>query len=272
MSGAYREAAGVLEVVLSRKLGLRAAALAPHVKNKRKVLALVARTLEHQAPLERAVVSVPGAARKLEAAVPNRAMRLLMLFDLLLGAGKISGGGKAARAVKELKEPLAKILAPLAQAIKAKADANAAEADAAAATGPPRYVRVNTLRATVTEAKVELRRFLAASRRKARGGSGGGGDAGGGVGGGNIGDATDDDNECDEGGEGGEGGDAAARASGRVGSVWADPHVANLLACRPGRGVEFHSHPRVVDGSWILQDKARYLDLLLFLGRQLWRI
>ena len=34
MSSAYREAAGVLDVVLSRKRGLRAAAMAPEVKNK----------------------------------------------------------------------------------------------------------------------------------------------------------------------------------------------------------------------------------------------
>jgi len=37
MSAAYREAAGVLQLVLSKKRGLRSAALAPHIKNKRKV-------------------------------------------------------------------------------------------------------------------------------------------------------------------------------------------------------------------------------------------
>ena len=37
MSAAYREAAGVLQLVLSKKRGLRSAALASHIKNKRKV-------------------------------------------------------------------------------------------------------------------------------------------------------------------------------------------------------------------------------------------
>ena len=122
MTSAYREAAGVLDVVLSRKRGLRAAAMAPSVKNKRKVLALVTRTLQSQASLEAAVRGVPGASKKLVAAVPGRAMRLLMLYDLLLGQGKISGGGKAARAVKDLKEPLEKALP---KGAKAEADANA---------------------------------------------------------------------------------------------------------------------------------------------------
>ena len=254
MSGAYREAAGVLEMVLSRKRGLRAAALAPHVVNKKRVLALVAKTLENQEHLERAVAAVKGAQKKLQAAVPNRAMRLLLLYDLLLGSGKISGGGKAARAVKDLEPPLARLLAPVAAANCAAAEAARASeaAGAAAAAGggpgqaPPRYVRVNPLRGTsVAEAEAELRAFLAgaasasastsantsasASASAAGGGGGGAAVAGAGTG----------------------AGVGAERAE--APAVWRDEHVANLLACRPPRGVEFHSHPRVASGAWILQ-------------------
>ena len=80
----------------------------------------MARTLQYQSDLERAVAAIKGASQKLQTAVPNRAMRLLLLYDLLLGSGRIDGGGKASRAVKELKEPLAKFLAPVRPQLRHK--------------------------------------------------------------------------------------------------------------------------------------------------------
>lgn len=264
MSGAYREAANVLEVVLSRKRGLRTAALAAHVKNKRKVLALVTRTLQNQHHLERAVTAVKGCSKKLQAAVPSRSLRLLLLYDLVLGRGKIDGGGKAARAVKEFQEPLSRLLAPIARAIKA-ADAAAAAADANGDGSAPtvRFVRVNTLKMTVEAAEEELLAFVqGGSARRARRAEKEGGEQDAEV----DSDKEDDEDEADE-GEDEDNGQEAVRtaevepvemkqASDRK-LVWRDEHVDNLLACLPGKGAEFFSHPRVRDGSWILQDKAR---------------
>ena len=161
MTSEYREAAGVLDVVLSRKRGLRAAAMAPEVKNKRKVLALVTRTLQFQSILEKAVKAVPGAAQKLSTAIPGRAMRLLMLYDLLFGQGKISGGGKAARMVKSLKEELEKVL-PARDELRPITTASTTGShirDNAEQTMPemPRYVRVNTLKMTLEEGEIALR-------------------------------------------------------------------------------------------------------------------
>jgi len=228
MSSAYREAAGVLEVVLSRKRGLRAAALAPHVKNKRKVLALVTRTVENQAHIERAIAETKGAAKKIAAAVPNRAMRLLMLYDLLLGSGKISGGGKASRACKELKGPLAKILEPIAAAHRA---ALAAEA-IGGKNGPPRYVRVNPVRAQggLDEEIQDLRQHIAETLRAHRQQQSHAGES-----------KLPESHETEQ----------EARDLVRV-----DPHVSNLLVCASVKGLEFHNHPKVLNGSWILQDKA----------------
>ena len=95
MTSAYREAAGVLDVVLSRKRGLRAAPWRQAL-NKRKVLALVTRTLQSQR-LRGGRARRAGASKKLVAAVPGRAMRLLMLYDLLLGREDIRGRQAARR-------------------------------------------------------------------------------------------------------------------------------------------------------------------------------
>jgi len=229
-------------------------------------LALVARTLQYQGDLERAVAAIKGASQKLQAAVPNRAMRLLLLYDLLLGSGKIDGGGKASRAVKELKDPLSKFLAP----VKAAAEAQAAREAALNVAGeqpltPLRYVRVNTIKvSSLDEAEEELRQHLMTShaahvkaveqqekRLRDRGGaamvaapegsvpdnSNGhiNADAG----------ASDDEDSFEEESD-------ASKSS----AVWRDAHVANLLVCRPPPGTRFHDHPRVMSGCWILQDKA----------------
>ena len=71
-------------------------------------------------------------------------MRLLMLYDMLLGRGKIDGGGKAVRAMKEWKEALADSIGPEALAA-AKAAAGSAHTGAGGGveggTATPRYVR-----------------------------------------------------------------------------------------------------------------------------------
>ena len=219
MSSAYREAAGVLDLVLTRKRGIRTAALADGVKRKKQTVALVSRTLECKDELEAAVASVAGAEKALKKAVPGRAMRLLMLYDLLLGRGKIAGGGKASRAVKELAEPLAAAIAP----VKARRDAEAAAAaESAAEAGslgcmPPRYVRVNTLKSKdLGAAQAALCEAVAEQvLNSARAG--------------------------------------AAEPTGSAG-VAVDPHVHALLACPAG--IELHAHEAVEEGGWILQDKA----------------
>jgi hypothetical protein len=182
-----------------------------------------------------------GAQKKLESAVPGRAMRLLMLYDLLLGQGKISGGGKAARAVKELKDPLAKLLAP----VRAANLAATAAAEKGQGLGPLRYVRVNTLKTSVVASEAELEAFLAAAvaaaahhHRPEKEAAAA---------------ATAAAVSVSVNQAGGGDGDVAAKEP----LVWRDEHVAALLACRPPKGAEFFSHPRVKDGSWILQDKAR---------------
>lgn len=221
------------------------------------MLALVARTLQYQSDLERAVAAIKGASQKLQTAVPNRAMRLLLLYDLLLGSGRIDGGGKASRAVKELKEPLAKFLAP----VKAAAEAQAAREAALNIAGeqplaPLRYVRVNTIKASsLDEAEAELQDHLVASHaahakavkqqeKRLRDRSGAAAEAApeGGA-------SINDDSASDAGSD-------LESVTAASCMVWWDTHVANLLVCRPPPGTRFHDHPRVVSGCWILQDKA----------------
>jgi 16S rRNA C967 or C1407 C5-methylase (RsmB/RsmF family) len=279
MSAAYREAAEVLKVVLSRKRGLRAAALAPHVKNKRKVLALVSRTLQNQGHLESAVAATRGAQKKLVAAIPNRAMRLLILYDLLLGSGKISGGGKAVRVVKELQEPLARLLAPVAKALRlAEAAAAKAQAEADASGSDllgrarnsgganPRYVRVNTIKTTLPTAVAELKQYLSetwkaanelkASKQQKQAATAA-------ANGKNDKDSSSGDGSGDGNGSGDGSGDGSSSATSPTPPhpsddelVCVDAHVSNLVACAPLKGLMFHAHPRVMDGSWVLQDKA----------------
>ena len=57
MSEAYREASSVLDLVLRRKASLKAAALAPSVRNKRRAFALATETLRHVARLDAAVAA-----------------------------------------------------------------------------------------------------------------------------------------------------------------------------------------------------------------------
>ena len=94
MAAAYREAADVLDQVLKRKASLKAAALAPRVKNKRKAFALAAETLRHARRLD-AAVAAAGVGEKLRALRAPRALLLLLLYDLLVSERqKIEGGGK----------------------------------------------------------------------------------------------------------------------------------------------------------------------------------
>lgn len=216
MSSAYREAATVMDAVLSRKVGLRSAALGPNVQNKKKTMALVTRALEYKNDIEQAIESIPGAREKLNTIIPGRAMRLLMIYDLILGNGKISGGGKASRACKDLKEQLTVLLASVKKAKDEK--------EALIVKEPVRrWIRVNTIKTNIQQAEEELKSYIAPLVTESEDGS-------------------------------------LKRKHEEASSelVSRDTHVANLLLCQAPHGLSFYNHPRVVDGSWILQDKARY--------------
>jgi 16S rRNA C967 or C1407 C5-methylase (RsmB/RsmF family) len=199
-------------------------------------MALVTRTLEYKNDIEGAIESIPGAKEKLQSIIPGRAMRLLMIYDLILGNGKISGGGKAARACKDLKDQL---LEKLASVKKAKDESEAS------LTQEPvkRWVRVNTIKTTIQRAEQELKDFVTAPATPSA-----------------VASPSSDKQDAKESNPLKRKQDISedtSRLSSESSPVSRDLHVDNLLLCIAPPGLAFYSHPRVQDGSWILQDKAR---------------
>ena len=149
-----RQAADILKKLLRADASgvggstIKSLALAPHVKEKKAVYAVVCETLRHLQLLKH-IESSTGLLAKQQRLTPQAAY--VLLYDLLLGQG-IKPHGPAERAVLAYRDILTDQLA----ASKAAVGLKSAAADNAEDPWP-RYVRVNLLKMTTQEALSWLR-------------------------------------------------------------------------------------------------------------------
>ncbi|CAL1129189.1 unnamed protein product [Cladocopium goreaui] len=126
MAKLYREAGRVVDDVVSGRCGLKAALYAQDLEKPRAVCKLASAALSNQRALSSALR---------QARLEETGIFLVMAFELLVGSGKIRGGGQLRRRM----EKKLKILK------KGFNDAGGAEQPSAFAQ-LPRYVRINSLR------------------------------------------------------------------------------------------------------------------------------
>jgi putative methyltransferase len=149
----YHEAADVLHAVLNGR-GLKDATYGSKLRHTKAVYAIVAETLRHRRLLDSIALS-GGLTKAAKAAdVQDLSAVIVMAYELLMGEGKIKGGGKLKRVVveslasmKKSKAVLEKsIAATVKKASKASKSAGTAAAVSEVSFDPasvPRYIRVN---------------------------------------------------------------------------------------------------------------------------------
>ncbi len=150
----YHEAADVLHAVLNGR-GLKDATYGSKLKHTKAVYALVAETLRHRRLLDSIALRGGLTAAAKAADIQDLSAVIVMAYELLMGEGKIKGGGKLKRTVVESLESMKKARKHLEQeiaaAVKAKAKAKSAgtDSDSVASFDPataPRYIRVNRVK------------------------------------------------------------------------------------------------------------------------------
>jgi hypothetical protein len=150
MSQLYMQVAEVIEKWIAKKGGLKTLAFAKNVRQNAAVYSLSAETLKYKPTLEALLQSAGAATAALRLEV-RPALLLVMSYDLLFGHGKIDGGGKVKRLLCEHEAKLRTELARLKGRVGARSDCELLPAALRAQTAFPRFVRVNTLLATVSE-------------------------------------------------------------------------------------------------------------------------
>jgi putative methyltransferase len=167
MSLEYTQAANAVRAVLEGRAGLKSAIFeaGKGSRNLKRVYALTCEALRRAPALEAAAAGVPALAGALRAREIDRALFIVLAYELLWGAGRIKGGGAVRRVVVEAEAALR--AATGAVAARGGGGGGGGGAAAAAPTGasagvgdaPPaasRWVRVNTLLATVRGAAAAL--------------------------------------------------------------------------------------------------------------------
>ncbi|CEO96878.1 hypothetical protein PBRA_005482 [Plasmodiophora brassicae] len=157
MSLNYQVAGRVLDTLLRNHAGLKSLLFgqAQHLvgsANKRAVYALVCQTLKYRTVILQCMQGT--ALAKVAKVSKNRAVILIMVYEMLFGKGKIHGGGALRRAVLENESVLRSRLARQKQAASASTNEDLLPDIHRTILKLPRFVRVNTLKTTV-EAAVE---------------------------------------------------------------------------------------------------------------------
>jgi len=157
----YHEAADVLHAVLNGR-GLKDATYGSKLKHTKAVYALVAETLRHRRLLDSIALRGGLTAAAKAADIQDLSAVIVMAYELLMGEGKIKGGGKLKRTVvdnldsmKKSRKRLEKEIAAAVKSAEAKAKSAGTVAEAPSKFDPssvPRYIRVNRVKQTSMKA------------------------------------------------------------------------------------------------------------------------
>lgn len=221
-SSPYHEAGWLLNEHLEKRRGIKSIAFEGGKKRKndassapdKRTYATVCKTMQHLSTINEVLNADGGRLRKAIGfdSVRNKGLLYVMLHELLYGIHKsIRGGGKIKRMITKHEKEL-------------RRKAEECVGKKSAAVNFPRYVRVNTLRSSVSDVVDRLKTDLAA--------------------------------KSDEGTEGGD--------SPQTASVYADAHVPDLLVLPPSASSWLHqNHELVKDGKIVLQDKSSCFSALV---------
>ena len=161
MSFEYTAAATALRAVLEGRRSVKNAIFdgASGVRNVKRVYALVCETLRRAALLEAACAAVPAVHAALNADICDRALVLVLVYEVLYGAGTVKGGGVAKRLVVDNESALrvaAGAPPKAARAARAASAPSSLEETGGGGGDGARWVRVNTLIGTVKSALATL--------------------------------------------------------------------------------------------------------------------
>ncbi|KAL6057706.1 putative 28S rRNA (cytosine-C(5))-methyltransferase [Balamuthia mandrillaris] len=217
MSTLYADAAFVLGKLARGEGSLRNLAFSDKVSQKKAVYALVVETLKYMEIIHKLLLSAKFFQEN-KALKRQSALIAIMVFDLILGKGKIQGGGNLKKMLLKYKSALVAALVRLKVRSKAKTneDLLPEHIRQSQSLSLPRYARVNLLKTNVASV---LQHFSSANNKKAK-------------------------KEADE-----EKDDSPLSLSPTL-----DEHLSDLLVFPPH--TDLHAHPMVLNGELILQDKA----------------
>ncbi|CAH0479481.1 unnamed protein product [Peronospora belbahrii] len=165
MSELYKEAATLLYKLEQRQAGLKTMAYAESTVHKRSSFALVCETLRYKPLLRELLMAVPECHKALKMSKdvkkPPPALVFVALYDLLFGRQKIQGGGYVKKTFMQYQTAFRAALARLK--IKRKVASNEAllplENRKKQHLAMPRYVRFNTLLASMEEIEAFMREY-----------------------------------------------------------------------------------------------------------------
>lgn len=149
MSGTYVEAGKVLGMALRDKVGIRSLLYREDDGqgglNRKKVFALVCKTLKDKDRLLQIAKRVPECGIERERNLERKWMRIVMLWDLLFGARKIQGGGR-------VKKQMMEYCAQFQEILKEKGWNSDENREKVPVNGRPlRFARVNTLKCSMDD-------------------------------------------------------------------------------------------------------------------------
>ncbi|CAI5735126.1 unnamed protein product [Peronospora destructor] len=163
MSELYKEAATLLHKLEKRQGGLKSLAYADSTVHKRSSFALVCETLRYKPLLRELLATLPECHKALKTpkdAKEPSALVFVALYDLLFGRQRIQGGGYVKKAFLQHETAFRAALARLK--IKHKVASNEAllpPENRQQHLALPRYVRVNTLLASIEEIEAFTREY-----------------------------------------------------------------------------------------------------------------
>ena len=153
MSVLYQQAADILQAVLDRKGGLKSLAYDEKVSNKRSSYALVCQTMKYKRHLDVLLENV-NCTFEMKKMKP-RSLGYIVLYDLLIGRGKITGGGHVKKVWMKHSVLLKSALVDYLAEKGVKTVSELLPKLLRTANAFPRYARVNTLQIS-TEKVLEL--------------------------------------------------------------------------------------------------------------------
>jgi putative methyltransferase len=252
MSMVYQTAAKILDQFLKRRGGIKTLCYAPGVTNCKAVYALVCETLKFKDVLEALMAATKDFSSNRDVKGLRPTLRLLLVYELVLGKGKIQGGGAVKKVLLRYQNALKTSL------VRAKIKAGVADNDELLPdylrnlVSVPRYVRINRLKMTMraTVAFFEKRGYTLIDSPDGAAAAV----------------ATADGDATAAAVSHGDGERAAALTTTTLPTAetpatvpsekefWIDAHVCDLLAFAPN--TDLHDCKLVDNGALILQDKA----------------
>jgi putative methyltransferase len=235
MSLEYTQAANAVRAVLDGRAGLKSAIFeaGKGSRNLKRVYALTCESLRRAPALEAAAAGIPSLSGALRSREVDRALFLVLSYELLWGAGRIKGGGAVRRVVVAAEGALRAATGAVVTRGGGSGSGGGGGARAVAPTGASagagdahpaasRWVRVNTLLGSVRGAAAAL---------------------------------------CDAAG-------SPTGAALPAGSVAPSRHVPYMLRLPPGAhaSLALHEHPLVTSGRLVLQDLPSALPPHALLG------